>query len=266
MTQGNNLLNIFEKICRSNIYLFIFFRYLVGKFFSKIFYDNDFKIIKILEEKDFLKKKLILDIGANDGMSYYIIRKFSKNSKIISFEPNSYHYKNLKKIEKKDKNYKCFNVALSNKNEKKCFYTSYFKKYAISQIAGIDKNEVKKRLKKSFNIKNLSKKIILKKNFVNTVKLDEYNYRPCLIKIDIEGHEYECIKGSIRTIIKAKPILLVEYDKKLCERIFKLLKMYDYERFYFNKITEKIEVFNNQNIFNIFFIHKKHKALIYDHN
>ena len=79
MTQDNYLLNIFEKICRSNIYLFIFSRYLVGKFLSKIFYDSDFKIIKILTKSNFFKKKnsLILDIGANDGMSYSIIRKFS---------------------------------------------------------------------------------------------------------------------------------------------------------------------------------------------
>tara|TARA_B100001057_G_scaffold393256_1_gene402115 strand:- start:422 stop:1225 length:804 start_codon:yes stop_codon:yes gene_type:complete len=267
MTQGNYLFNIFEKICRSNIYLFIFSRYLVGKFFSKVFYDNDFKIIKILEKRDFLKKTLILDIGANDGMSYHILRKFSRNSKIISFEPNIYNYKNLKKIEKKDKKYKCINVALSNKNVKKSFYTPYFKKYAITQIAGIDEDGVKKRLRKSLNIKNLSKKIILKKNYINTIKLDEYSYKPSFIKIDIEGHEFECIKGSIETIKKVKPILMVEYDKKICEKIYTLLKRYNYERFYYNKINKKIEIFNNQEIFNIFFINKKQKnLLIYDHN
>ena len=101
MTQDIYLLNIFEKLCRSNIYLFIFSRYIVGKLFSRILYDSDFKIIKILEKKYFLKKNLILDIGANDGMSYHILRKFSKNSKIISFEPNVFNYKILKKIKKK---------------------------------------------------------------------------------------------------------------------------------------------------------------------
>ena len=97
MTQNNFLINIFERICRSNIYLFLVSRYFIGKFFSKIIYDSDFKIIKILEKNNFFKKKnMILDVGANDGMSYSILRKFSKNTKIISFEPNIYNYKYLK--------------------------------------------------------------------------------------------------------------------------------------------------------------------------
>lgn len=270
MTQDNYLLNIFEKICRSNIYLFIFSRYLVGKFLSKIVYDSDFKIIKILTNSNFFKKKnsLILDIGANDGMSYSIIRKFSRLTKIISFEPNNSNYRNLKKIEKKDKNFKCKKLALSNKNEKKYFYTPYFKKYALTQISGISKTGVKERLKKSLYVKNLLKKITIKKETLNTFKLDKFNYNPLFVKIDIEGHEFECIKGSMKTIKRSKPILMVEYDKKICDKIFMLLKKYDYKKFIFNKNTKKIDNFDNKKeIFNLFFINTKHlKYLSYDNN
>ena len=85
MTQGSLILNFFEKVCRSNIYLFLISRYLIGKYLSKIIYDNDFKFIKILENNRFIKiKKLIIDIGANDGMSYKIIRKFTRKTKIVS--------------------------------------------------------------------------------------------------------------------------------------------------------------------------------------
>ena len=108
---------------------------------------------------------MILDIGANDGMSYKIIRKLLNNVDIISFEPNINNFKDLKKIEKEDKNFYCKNVALSNKREKKDFYTPYFKNYAITQIAGISKSGVKDRLKKSLFINNLMKKIDLKKKF-----------------------------------------------------------------------------------------------------
>lgn len=271
MTQDNYLLNIFERICRSNIYLFILSRFLVGKFLSKIVYDSDFKIIKILEKSNFFKNKkktLILDIGANDGMSYSIIRKFSRFTKIVSFEPNSFNYKNLKKIEKKDKNFKCKKLALSNKNEKKYFYTPYFKKYALTQISGISKTGIKERLKKSLYIKNLFKKLTIKKETLKTFKLDNFNYNPLFIKIDIEGHEFECIKGSLKTIKRSNPILMVEYDKKICNKIFMLLKKYDYQRFIFNKNTKKIDNFDDEKeIFNIFFINLNHlKYLNNDNN
>lgn len=268
MTQNNFLLNFFEKICRSNIYLFLVSRYLIGKFFSKFIYDSDFNIIKILKNNYFhnKKKNLILDIGANDGMSYNIIRKLLNNANIISFEPNTKNFKNLKKIKKKDKNFNCKKIALSDKREKKFFYTPYFKNYAISQIAGISKSGVKDRLKKSLFIKNLLKKINFKKENLITKKLDDFNYKPCFIKIDIEGHEFECVKGALKTIKKFKPILMVEYDLKVCNKIFKLLKKNDYQKFIYNKFEKKIEKFNNQKIFNIFFINNKYLKIINNDN
>ena len=263
MTQNNFFLNIFEKICRSNIYLFLISRYIIGKFLSKFIYDSDFQIIRLLARKKiFNKNRLILDIGANDGMSYHIIRKFIKNSKIVSFEPNIYNFRNLKKIEKKDKFYKCENLALSNVNQKQNFFTPYFKNYAITQIAGVSKSGVKNRLKKSLFIKNIFKKISLKKEVLKTRKLDSLNYNPCFIKIDIEGHEFESVKGSLKTIGKYKPILMIEYDKKICNKIFLLLKKYKYQRFIYNKFDKKIEKFNNQKVFNIFFISEKFLNLI----
>jgi len=258
MTQNNIILSFIERLFRSNIYLFLISRFLIGKYFSKFIYDSDFKIIKILERKNFFcKKKIIVDIGANDGMSYNIIRKFNKKTKIVSFEPNNYNFRNLKKVEKIDKLFKCKNVALSNFNKKENFYTPYFKKYAITQMAGISRSGVKKRLKHSLFFREIFKIIYLKKEILKTKKLDDYKYKPSFIKIDIEGHEFECIKGSIQTIKKFNPILMVEYDKKICAKIYRVLKKYKYKMFIYNKINKKIEKFNNQEVFNIFFINKK---------
>jgi len=56
MTQDNIFLNYLERVLRSNIYLFLISRFIIGKYFSKFIYDGDFKIIKILEKKIFLIK------------------------------------------------------------------------------------------------------------------------------------------------------------------------------------------------------------------
>ena len=252
MTQENFILNLFEKICRSNIYLFLISRYLIGKYFSKLIFDSDFKIIKILKKNKFFKSnRLIVDIGANDGMSYNIIRKFDKNCKIISFEPNLTNFKNLKKNEKKDFFFKCFKFALSDKNQKKKFFTPYFKNYPITQMAGVDKAGVKKRLESSLFIKNIFKKIHLKKQIIEVKKLDFFKLKPQFIKIDIEGHEYECVKGSIKTIIKHKPILMVEYDKIFVIRIYSLIKNIIIKNICTIKL-QKIVKFKNQK-FSIYF-------------
>ena len=258
MTQGSLILNFFEKVCRSNIYLFLISRYLIGKYLSKIIYDNDFKFIKILENNRFFKgKKLIIDIGANDGMSYKIIRKFTRKTKIVSFEPNEFNFKTLKKIEFKDKFFTCKKVALSSSKKKQSFFTPYFKKHIISQIAGLSKSGVKKRLQASLHVKDLLKKIVIKKEIFYTKKLDDYKFKPSFIKIDIEGHEYECVLGSLKTIKKYNPIIMVEYDKIVCDKIYILLKKLNYQKYIYNKLKGGIEKYNGQKIFNIFFINKK---------
>ena len=185
------------------------------------------------------------------------MRKFTKNAKIISFEPNEINFKILKNFQPLDKLFTCKKIALSNIRKKQSFFTPYFKKYAITQMAGISKIGVKKRLRNSLHIKNLFKKIILNKEVLLTKKLDDYKLNPSFIKIDIEGHEYECILGSLKTIKKCNPILMVEYDKTVCDKIYLLLKNYNYQRFVYNKYSKRIEKFNDQKIFNIFFINKK---------
>ena len=55
---------------------------------------------------------------------------------------------------------------------------------------------------------------------------------------------------------------MVEYDKKICDKIYRMLKKYKYNMFIYNKLNKKIEKFKNQKVFNIFFINKKYLSYI----
>ncbi len=214
--------------------------------------------LKFLKKKNFfIKKKVILDIGANDGMSYNSIRKFLKLYKIISFEPIPELCKNLNKMRKKDKFFNFYNLALSNCKARKKFYIPHFKNYALTQLSGISINGVKKRLKESLFVNNLFKKISIKKTYVETQRLDKFKFNTNFIKMDLEGHEYECVQGSYQTIKKHKPILMIEYDPKICDKIFKILKKMNYKKYIFNKSLKKIEPYNGQKILNVFFINNE---------
>jgi FkbM family methyltransferase len=179
----------------------------------------------------------------------------SKYSKIVhSFEPNpillSHIEKNLKKI---IKNINFYNYALSdkdslvplrvpirNKNYNKSNYEEYFQmgKSSIHTENKIDKFE-------SFN--------------VESKQLDSFNFtnKISFIKIDVEGHETEVIKGSEKTIKKNKPILLVEieeqYTQKKVEDTLKYINSLGYNSFYFkdNRLNST-NTLNNVNLFNNF--------------
>ena len=112
----------------------------------------------------------------------------------------------------------------------------------MSQIAGISKPGVLDRLRNSLYVKKLSKKIILKKQKIKTINLDFFKYNPSFIKIDIDGHEFECIKGSLQTIIKNKPIIMVEYDRIICNKIDFILKKQKYKQILNSLKNKKINI------------------------
>ena len=82
------------------------------------------------------------------------------------------------------------------------------------------------------------------KNFksfnVETKKLDNFNFfnKISFIKIDVEGHETEVIKGSLNIINKHKPILLVEIEethtKKNVTETLNYINSLGYESFFYN--------------------------------
>jgi FkbM family methyltransferase len=252
ITQQNLFLSILENLVRSNIYLFILIRNLIPKFFSKFIYESDFKILKLLNKTKHYNGNQIIDIGANDGISIKSIRNFSKK-RIISFEPGKKNFLKIKK--EKFKNVKIYNIGLSNKKKKNIIlYQPFFKNFHISPFDSIKKKDVINHLNNTiFDNYNL-KKIVIKKEKVIIDKLDNFKTKPFFIKIDIQGHENECIQGALSTIKKYHPVIMVEYDKVICNRIYLTLKKLKYKKYFYSLKYNKILNYRNEKIHNIFFI------------
>lgn len=231
-----------------------------------------------LTERFFLKKRLERSIKNNDEQEIKLVKNFiipgtdsidvgvyrgvysyemSKYSKIVhSFEPNpillSHIEKNLKKI---IKNINFYNFALSdehsivplkvpirNKNYNKDNYEEY---YQMGRASIHNENKFD-----DFEVFN-----------VECQKLDNFNFsnKISFIKIDVEGHETEVIKGSEKTIKNNKPILLVEieeqYTNKKVTDTLRYINSLGYSSFYFynNKLLNTNNLSNLNTINNFIF-------------
>lgn len=140
---------------------------------------------------------IAVDVGANVG--FWSVPLSDKFEKVISFEPIAQVYECLVENTKNLSNIKLNNFALGseNKNVNMVFDSS---NTGNSYIDGNPGNIKVKKLDDSF--------------------MPKFG----LIKIDCERHELEVLKGAVNTLLKYKPIVVVEQQPETEECAGKFLK------------------------------------------
>jgi FkbM family methyltransferase len=137
----------------------------------------------------FPSEGLLLDIGANIGNHSLQFNHFKPNLEIWSFELLFENYKLLKLNTKNYPNIKTFNVGVGSNTSMVTFSNDHEGNSGVAKIVydGINHNLV--------------------------IKLDDidfYDKKITLIKLDVEGHEYSVIEGSINTLKTHKPMIWIE--------------------------------------------------------
>ena len=244
---------LLERIARSHPLIYIFSRYLANKL---LIFEADFNGVKKIK---FNKKINIIDIGASDGIATKFLKKKLSVNKVFAFEPDNSYFKKLKKL--KIKNLKIYNYGLSSKKQKIKIYVPRYKlfnkKFDIITYAYYDKQHLRKVLDKNFffakKIKIVSKNISLRKPIIFKDNID-------LIKIDVNGHEFEIVRSMKTTITKCRPVIILEELTKI-EKISSYLRKYKYKCYYYNYKKDELLIYkkNLSNPLNFFFISSNYK-------
>jgi len=179
--------------------------------------------------------KTVVDVGVNKGQSIIFFKKLNKSVKIIGFEPNKKLYENLKKR----KYQKCdlYNLGCSSQNDNLQFYENI-----LNESSTFEKvNSSSQWLKKKEKVLGVSlKNMIVDTYEIPVIRLADFlnsNYKNLkidLIKIDVEGHEYDVLQGLFPLKSKVKYIQLEEHGDDLYsnnkEEIAKLLLNNSFEK------------------------------------
>lgn len=157
------------------------------------YYENGLKFIKDKVDISYLNNTIFVDGGAYNGDSAIVFYRYNP-IKILMFEPSKINCKLIN--ETLNLNYylkdicEVFQLALGSDNS---ISILHYEGSASSIMHAIDDCTQKEEVK--------------------IVKLDDFlkdiNSRVGLIKLDIEGFEYEAITGSLNLIHKHRPILLI---------------------------------------------------------
>ena len=226
----------FERYIKKKPLLFYFASNLLGSLDFLLPYETDWYFFKNINIK---RNEIIFDIGAHHGESVKVLRRFFYNT-IYCFEPNKRAFEKLKIVTKKFKNIKIFNFGISSKESNQILYTPKIKNFFFDILSSANLVSVKKNLSRvGFDIS----KFKFQKEIVKFKKINKSIKRVCIIKIDVEGFEFEVIKGIKKIIEQNKPLIFIEYHKTSFESINRYLK--DYKKFYFNNFENKLIEFSN---------------------
>ncbi len=167
---------------------------------------NEFSIYQSLDgEKIFLQKFLsrinnetvFYDIGANIGMYSLCAAKYKVCPRFIyCWEPEPFNFKRLKE-----------NIGLNDIEDIAAFPVALGSKNAVLEL-WTDAKEPGS-LTPSFTRKS-SKSIPVQVTRGDDWVLRKKLYLPSIMKIDVEGYEFDVLKGFEKTISKSKPIIFLE--------------------------------------------------------
>ena len=201
-----------------------------------IFFDNFFILFSNYHHNrvsNYLKKlnlKELIDVGAHKGEFLSYVIKINSIKKFYVFEPQSKIFNILRKNFSKNRKIKLVNKGLSKKPSNNILYinklssTSTMSKFNKSSnylkfkkmLTGSKKNYIDKYLIKTSSINNFFKNIKLKN---------------CLLKIDVEGFEYNVLQGSENKMDEIKYILIEDqFGNQYKNKNFNEIKNYLYKK------------------------------------
>ena len=223
--------------------------------------EPELKLIDRFRSKDLCA----IDVGGNYGMyTFYASRRFST---CYTFEPLPY-FEPIYTQGFKNQNIVWKQVALSDKEETAVMRTPTCDR-GYSTIDS--RNQLEGKVDESDGIDIVE---------VKTARLDTFEIKSVgFLKVDVEGHELEVLRGAAQTIGSSKPVILVEVEERHREGSVKgvaaLLADMGYDCYFLlNKVLQPFSLFKmelHQNpefkrdyIRNFLFIHQENNAAYTD--
>jgi hypothetical protein len=213
LRQKNGVKTITVTVNRKYPPFEVFFKYVAGLKDAAQAYERGVEnslllsTIKILQSKGITEKAIIMDVGANFGyLSMVWSQSLAANGgKVYSFEPNKKVFEILLQTvnlnETDDKVISPLNLAVGSKS-------GIIELHDFGNSSSTIKDE--KKTISSYPVSIVSIDDFVQSKFIEKVDL---------VKIDVDGIEFDILQGARNTLISFKPVLVIETnnDKRIID-------------------------------------------------
>jgi len=185
---------------------------------------------------------LFLDVGANNGISAAGFRRINKSYDILSIEANSHHEGSLKRLQRADPRFQYRRLGAGSKRGSFTLFTPVYRGIPIHTHASTSKEYLDASLGRDFSPRVVGQ-ITYHEQVVPVVPLDELELEPSIIKIDVEGFDYQVLLGLRATIEKHRPHIMIEYTPKQMGDFEPFFERHGYSLFIYDEQKDTFTAF-----------------------
>ena len=156
---------------------------------------------------------LILDIGANDGISARYFCRLHRGWQVLSVEANPCHERALRAVKRRHRNFD-YRIAAAGaaSGQTLTLHTPFYESIPLHTAASCHRDVVEKNLRAWQELTRRPGRVTYRETRTPTVAIDDLHLTPDIVKIDTEGSEFATLQGMEQTIQRARPIFLIELD------------------------------------------------------
>jgi len=179
---------------------------------------------------------VIFDLGAN--MGYFVVQEALFCKQVIAVEPCELNcvFLGLNVFSNKLNNVNCHKFAIGNENK----ITNFFVSEAGNLSSVVERD-------KTHNYYKIEKVELIKgKDFI-----EKFDYNPTILRMDIEGYEFEALKSFGNRLKDFNSIFLEVHKGYLKDdelKMFELLKENGFNNFWYIPDEKKYGVYKKQNV------------------
>lgn len=210
------------------------------------YHEEDYLFLRNFRD---VKDGIILDCGANFGQSIISFLKATDYMRIISFEANPLLIEPLRIIERLNERVQIMHCGVGNEKGKMIFF---YDDEAKGLSGSFDKEDLMRRLRNRPTHKPNVTECSVPVHTIDELVEDNVVF----VKLDIEGYEYEALRGMERILKQCRPILLIENNPVNALQINEYLGE-DYRPFYYNYIDNTLVQDNVNHSINYWMIPKE---------
>lgn len=152
-----------------------------------------------------------IDVGGNLGQSIDNIRLYAPDARVVSFEPNPALALRLAKRFRSDPNVTIRPIGLSDKPGTFQLHVPSYRGFVYDGLGSLDYREAHSWINSDTVYFFDPAKLVVDSHACSVETLDSQKLAdPIFIKIDVQGFEFQVVKGGVETLGQHEPILLIE--------------------------------------------------------